>query len=91
MYDWMGKGWNSNVSGLEKLMDNTIFVYPDQKYVWQDNNGKDIKGWALGDYAAPFNGNHDIQFTKELLELIQKAIPLIVIAFLQQDIPGVGI
>ena len=30
MYDWMGKGWNSNVSGLEKLMDNTIFVYPPE-------------------------------------------------------------
>jgi len=72
MYDWMGKGWNSNVSGLEKLMDNTIFVYPDQKYIWQDNEGEDIKGWALGDYAAPFNGKHDIEFTKELLELIQK-------------------
>lgn len=68
-----------------------LFLFIHQKYVWQDNNGKDIKGWALGDYAAPFNGNHDIQFTKELLELIQKAIPLIVIAFLQQDIPGVGI
>lgn len=66
MYEWLGKGWNANTPGLEKLMDNTIFVYPDQKYNW----GND-KGWALGNYAAPFDGMHDIQFTKELLELIK--------------------
>lgn len=66
MYDWLGQGWNPNTPGLEKRMDNTIFVYPDQKYYW----GSD-RGWALGNYAAPFDGMHDIQFTKELLELIK--------------------
>jgi polyhydroxybutyrate depolymerase len=66
MQTWMGQGWNSNTPGLEKLMDNTIFVYPDQKYNWGN-----VKGWALGSYAAPYDGMHDIQFTKELLELIK--------------------
>ncbi|ASK29340.1 hypothetical protein CEY12_04150 [Chryseobacterium sp. T16E-39] len=66
MQQWMGQGWNSSTPGLEKLMDNTIFVYPDQKYIW----GSD-KGWAMGDYASPYEGMHDIQFTKELLNLIK--------------------
>ncbi|MBK1896720.1 alpha/beta hydrolase family esterase [Chryseobacterium paridis] len=66
MHEWMGQGWNSNTPGLEKLMDNTIFVYPDQKYIW--GNGT---GWALGSYAGQYGGMHDIQFTKELLALIK--------------------
>ncbi|OCA79492.1 hypothetical protein BBH99_18820 [Chryseobacterium contaminans] len=66
MYDWLGQGWNPNIPGLEKLMDNTIFVYPDQKYYW----GSD-KGWALGDYGKTYSGYHDIQFTKELLDLVK--------------------
>lgn len=67
MHEWMGQGWNSNTPGLEKLMTNTIFVYPDQKYVWGN-----VKGWALGNYAGQFGGMHDIQFTKELLALIKQ-------------------
>lgn len=66
MYTWLGQGWNSNTPGLEKLMDDTIFVYPDQKYNWGN-----VKGWALGNYADPYDGWHDIQFTKELLALIK--------------------
>ncbi|WP_165835358.1 alpha/beta hydrolase family esterase [Chryseobacterium viscerum] len=64
MYDWAGLGWNN--LGLEKLMENTIFVYPDQKYVWDGD-----KGWALGNYGEYYAGMHDIQFTKELLDLIK--------------------
>lgn len=71
MYEWLGQGWNSKAPGLEKLMDNTIFVYPDQKYILEGR-----KGWALGNYAdkpgESYGGMHDIQFTKELLELIKK-------------------
>lgn len=66
MQQWMGQGWNSSTPGLEKLMDNTIFVYPDQEYTWDGD-----KGWAMGDYALPYQGSEDIQFTKELLNLIK--------------------
>lgn len=67
MQEWFGAGWlPPTVVGLERLMKDTIFVYPDQRYIW----GSD-KGWALGSYAEPFDGNHDIQFTKELLDRVE--------------------
>ena len=48
-------------------MPDTIFIYPDPKWKW---GGK--FGWALGPSAAPYDGNHDIQFTAELLALAKR-------------------
>jgi len=38
MYDWFGQGWGT-VTGLEALMNNTIFAYLDQKYIWDGDKG----------------------------------------------------
>jgi polyhydroxybutyrate depolymerase len=62
MHDWMGKGWSSSAPGLESQTPDTIFIYPDPKWRWDG-----ALGWALGPYAAPYDGNHDLKFTEELL------------------------
>lgn len=67
MRDWFGSGWNASAPGLEKNMQDTIFIYPDQKWRW----GSD-RGWALGPNGADFVGNHDIKFTEELLALAKR-------------------
>ncbi|MEH6416287.1 alpha/beta hydrolase family esterase [Pseudomonas sp. CGJS7] len=69
MQDWFGNGWlPPKVVGLERLMKDTIFIYPDQRYSW-DYDGERLKGWRMGPYASPYQGNADIQFTRELLDL----------------------
>lgn len=62
MHDWLGKGWSSSAPGLELQMRDTIFIYPDPKWRWDGD-----LGWALGPYAAPYDGGEDIQFTAELI------------------------
>ncbi|MGH8081320.1 MAG: alpha/beta hydrolase family esterase [Lysobacter sp.] len=72
MQEWFGAGWlPPRVVGLERLMKDTVFIYPDQRYSWVIDDGSRVKGWALGPYAEPYDGNHDIQFAKELLDLAE--------------------
>lgn len=67
MHEWFGQGWNSNAPGLERRMADTVFVYPDQLYSWDGDNG-----WALGPNAAPYDGWHDIRFIDELLTRVER-------------------
>lgn len=68
---WMGDGWSGSVGGLESKMTNTIFVYPDPK--WRNfPTWGNLGGWLLGPYAGNATGVEDINFIKELLDLIQK-------------------
>ncbi|MEW7280199.1 alpha/beta hydrolase-fold protein [Aquimarina sp. 2201CG1-2-11] len=69
--DWMGDGWSGSVTGLEQKMTNTIFVYPDPKFRNFPNWGT-LGGWQLGPQAGNANGVEDINFIKELLDLIEK-------------------
>ncbi|QQP95390.1 alpha/beta hydrolase family esterase [Lysobacter enzymogenes] len=66
MHEWFGQGWNPDTPGLERLMADTVFVYPDQRYSWDGDNG-----WALGPNAAPYDGWHDLRFIDELLTWVE--------------------
>ncbi len=57
--------------GLEQTapQEGEIYVYPDLE--WHDfPSWGNLGGWLLGPHAGPAKGNDDIEFTRELVELL---------------------
>lgn len=73
MQEWVGKGWSAQASGLEINMPDTIFIYPDPKYKWYDEENDTFnKGWELGPYGDTYEGTRDLKFIQELLTLAKQ-------------------
>jgi len=77
MQEYIGQDWNEDVAGLEGEMKDTILVYPDPKWrkfeaFGDTREGEELGGWLLGPYGRQAKGMEDLNFTGELLDLLQK-------------------
>lgn len=76
MQEYIGQDWTDDVAGLEGEMKDTIIVYPDPK--WREfeaygdtREGEKLGGWLLGPYGRQAKGMEDLNFTSELIDLLQ--------------------
>ncbi len=71
---YAGTNWSGGMIrpylDLETSGEAEIYVYPDLKF--HDFQGwGNLGGWLLGPHAAPAHGVEDIEFTRELLDLLE--------------------